>query len=404
MNKQFLTTSDQGNRLRRLALAGTMTAFAAFTGLATTTVFAADEAVENFDFQPGQTLNLDFSEGGSIHIEGWDQPGIEVRYEDDDHGLDRYDIQFESSVEGLTVSARLLEGYNSSGIEFHFMAPRELMVEMKSGGGGIELDGLVGEFNGYTGGGMLSIRDVFGIVNLRTGGGRIIVEDSEVDGKVSTGGGKVLVKNVSGDLKATSGGGEVKYLNFFSSEGKAVSPNNRNLDDASSGTVLISNAGGKIRVSSAPEGADVYTGGGKIQVNDANRFVAAKTGGGDIEINLSEGWVDASTGAGDVDINVTHSSSNKGDIDVFTGLGDVTLVVPADFSMELLVELGVTNNTNKSYSVRSDFDIGVETDADWDYSHGTPRKFTRGTANLNGGDHQVHIRTTNGNVVIRKVQ
>ena len=91
-------------------------------------------------------------------------------------------------------------------------------------------------------------------------------------------------------------------------------------------------------------------------------------------------------------------------IDVFTGLGDVTLVVPANFSMELLVELGVTNNTNKSYSVRSDFDIGVETDADWDYSHGTPRKFTRGSGNLNGGDHRVHIRTTNGNVVIRKVQ
>ena len=137
-------------------------------------------------------------------------------------------------------------------------------------------------------------------------------------------------------------------------------------------------------------------------MKNASRFVAAKTGGGDIDLELAEGWVDASTGAGDVSIIVDNSGSAKGDIDVFSGNGDVILTLPADFSMDLLVEMGVTNNTRKSYIVRSNFDVGIEQDADWDYSHGTPRKFTRGTAFLNGGDHRVHIRTTNGNVVIRK--
>ena len=181
-----------------------------------------------------------------------------------------------------------------------------------------------------------------------------------------------------------------------------VSPNKKVLKDATGETVLISNAGGGIKVDSAPDGADVYTGGGKIRVRDANRFVAAKTGGGDVDIEMDEGWIDASTGAGDVEIDVLNSTDGKGDIKVITGHGDVTLTLPSNFSMDLLVEIGVTNNTRKSYSVRSDFDIETETEEEWDYSHGTPRKFTFGTAVVNGGDHEVHIRTTNGNVVIRK--
>jgi DUF4097 and DUF4098 domain-containing protein YvlB len=398
MNSHKLTTNNRSSRLHRLVLAGTMAALAA------TTVYADDKVVENFDFQPGQTLKLDFSEGGSIRIEGWDELSIEAQYEDEDYGLDQYDINFESTVDGLKVTAGLLEDANSSGLEFYFKVPRELNVQFDTAGGGITLEGLVGDFSGHTGGGNLLVRDVAGNLNLQTGGGRILVEDSEVDGLVETGGGRVLVQNVIGDFNATSGGGEVKFLNFVSASGNSVSPNSRNLDDATSGTVLISNAGGGIKIETAPEGADVSTGGGKIRVRGADRFVAASTGGGDIELELTEGWVDASTGAGDVDINIAQNSSDKGDVKVVSGLGDINLTVPADFSMNLVVELGVTNNVKKSFKVNSDFDVSTETDADWDYSHGTPRKVTRGTANVNGGDHTVYIRTTNGNVNIKKAQ
>lgn len=392
MNSQKSKAKNTISGLQRLALSSI---------LAASMVYADDKAVEHFDFQPGQTLNIDFNEGGSVRIESWDQAGIEVEYEDDSFGLDRYEIDFDSSSEGLTVTTGLRDGFNSSGIEFRFKVPENLLVKINSAGGGITLEGLIGSFSGHTAGGNLIIREVIGDLNLRTGGGRILVEDSEVDGRVKTGGGKVLVKNVMGDFDATSGGGEVSFLNFTSASGKAVSPNNRDLDDATSGTVLISNAGGRISVDSAPEGADVYTGGGKIMVKNADRFVAARTGGGDIELDLVEGWVDASTGAGDVEISIGHSTADKGDIKVISGLGDITLTVPANFSMNLEVELGVTNNIKKSFSVRSDFEVETETDLDWNYEYGTPRKVTRGTANVNGGDHKVYIQTVNGNVTIK---
>jgi DUF4097 and DUF4098 domain-containing protein YvlB len=279
-----------------------------------------------------------------------------------------------------------------------------MVLDVYTAGGNLDLSGLTGRFKGKTGGGALLIDDVTGELNLRTGGGRILVQNSVVDGKVRTGGGKVLVENVTGDLQASSGGGTVTYKKSYSNDGRISSPNKHRLEDASEETVLISNQGGKIYVDVAPEGADVYTGGGKIRIRGADRFVAAKTGGGDIEIDLLEGWVEAQTGAGEIDVFVAQNTPDKGDISLNSGNGDIILTLPSNFSMDLSVELGVTNNNSDTYTLRSDFDIDIETDDQWDYSRGTPRKYTHGSANLNGGDHRVKIHTTNGNVTIRKAK
>ena len=70
--------------------------------------------------------------------------------------------------------------------------------------------------------------------------------------------------------------------------------------------------------------------------------------------------------------------------------------------MDLDVELGVTNNAKRDYTIHSDFDIEVETSDNWDYSKGSPRKFVYGTASIGGGANQIKIRTTNGNLEIRR--
>jgi len=370
--------------------------------LLATNLSAADNPVtENFSFQPGQLLNLDLPGGGSIMIEGWDQPGIEVTYGDRNSNLDRYDIQFETNADGLSINADLLKSYNNSSLYFSLRVPRKMDLDFYTAGGALELTGLNGHFSGKTGGGTLRIDDVTGELDLRTGGGRILVQNSVVDGQVRTGGGKVLVENVTGDLQASSGGGTVTYKNFQSKDGKITGPNKSKLEGASAETILISNQGGKINVEEAPEGADVYTGGGKIRVKAANRFVAARTGGGDIDIDILEGWVEAKTGAGEIEVFVVQNTPDKGDINLTSGNGDIVLTLPSDFSMDLFVELGVTNNNNEKYTLHSDFDIDIETDDQWDYSRGTPRKFTHGSAKLNGGDHRVVISTTNGNVTLR---
>jgi hypothetical protein len=93
--------------------------------LVTTNISAADnQFTERFDFKAGQTLSLDFSSGGSISIESWDQPGIEVTYGDKDNSLDQYSIDIENNAAGLTVNAWLAKSNNSSSIHFTFKPPR----------------------------------------------------------------------------------------------------------------------------------------------------------------------------------------------------------------------------------------------------------------------------------------
>jgi len=378
-------------------------AIAASLGLAFSTVILAapDAFTEIHDFEPGQTLNLDFVSGGSVSIEPWDQQGIEVTYYDE-LGLDRYEFDFEPQPDGLSISAKLLGGYNSSGLHFDIRAPRELDLEVASAGGSITLSGLAGRFRGKTGGGPIELENLQGEVSLTTGGGRIEVRNSILDGRVGTGGGKVLISDVEGDIEGHSGGGNVTYRNVTNRDGSIASPNRRRLDDATENTVLISNAGGGIDIDAAPEGADVSTGGGRINVDGANRFVAAHTGGGDVRIKLEEGWVNASTGAGELDVSVSRNANGNGDIELITGLGDVVLTLPADFSMALQVVLGVTNNTDGGFDIRSDFPIDVTREDKWDYSHGTPRRYILGDAQVNGGRHKVRIHTTNGDVTIRR--
>jgi DUF4097 and DUF4098 domain-containing protein YvlB len=371
--------------------------------LIATQVSAADnQFTERYDFEPGQTLSLDLSVGGSIKVEGWDQAGIEVTYGDEQTSLDHYKIDIKNGAGGLSIDANELKRISQTSLFFEFKAPREVILNLYTAGGSIELSGLEGEFSGETGGGTLHLDDLVGQVDLSTGGGRILVQNSTLDGEVRTGGGKVLVENVTGDIQASSGGGTVTYRKVYGNDGSILSPNKGKLEDASEETVLISNAGGKIKVDAAPEGADVYTGGGNIRVKGADRFVSARTGGGDVEIDLLSGWVKAGTGAGEIEVFVAENAAHNGDIKLTSGTGDILLTLPADFSMDLSVELGVTNNSNDKYTLNSDFDIDIETDDEWDYSRGTPRKYTNASANLNGGNHRVIIHTTNGNVTIKK--
>ncbi len=74
--------------------------------LTATHVSAADnQFTESFDFEPGHKLSLDLRVGGSIKIEGWDQPGIEVTYGDKRTSLDHYKIDFDNSAGGLSINA-----------------------------------------------------------------------------------------------------------------------------------------------------------------------------------------------------------------------------------------------------------------------------------------------------------
>jgi len=202
---------------------------------------------------------------------------------------------------------------------------------------------------------------------------------------------------VSTQICLLSNGGNIKVSGLTGGLNNCHSgPKNSN------GSVVINSKGGSVNVSSAPQGADVKTAGGSINVTNASKFVVAETGGGSVNIETKNGSVKASTGAGRIEVKVLENLNDSGDISLASGLGDVWLYVPKDFSMNLEVEIGYTAENNGQYKVDSDFDFSLVNKGKRSTS-GTPRQYLVGDTQINDGQHQVKIRTTNGNVYIREI-
>jgi DUF4097 and DUF4098 domain-containing protein YvlB len=362
------------------------------------------EKTQQHRFTPGSTLDIDLKGGGSVSVTGWDRDEARVTYSDTKMDLADHGVEIKEVNGGLRITSKMIHGHNvSHNLDFEISVPRKMNLEFKSMGGGLELENLEGDFQGKTMGGELRLVRVDGEVHIRSMGGEIHVSECRLDGKLSTGGGPVLLENVVGDLEATSGGGGVRYKNVRDRDGRLRAPGGLSSDDIDEDTVVISTAGGSLDISEAPKGARLRTGGGDVEVLDADRFVEVWTGGGDIDIEIRNGWVDAWTGAGDVEIEVKRSLGDveKG-IEVFTGTGDVTVVLPDGLSLDMDLQIGYTRNSSQNFKIRSDFALDIRETDEWDYVHGSPQKYIQGTARVGGGEHRIKIRTTNGDIRIKK--
>lgn len=368
--------------------------------------WAKDEETQEYRFSPGKRLEIELKGGGSVAITGWDQDGAKVTYFDTKRDVEDHKIKIREKKGGLTITSEMIRGRNvSHNLTFEIRVPRKVDLEFYSMGGGLELEGLEGTFEGKTMGGSLRLVDVHGEAHIRSMGGEIRVSDCRLDGRLSTGGGEVLLENVVGDLEASSGGGDVQYRNVRDRDGRLRAPGGLSANGMTEETVVITTAGGPIHVRGAPEGARLQTGGGEIWVRDASRFVEAWTGGGDIWILVEDGWVKAGTGAGDIDVEIEEGlGDGKKGIELWTGTGDVTVTLPKGLSLDLDLEIAYTRNSRKDYRIYSDWDMAIEYSTEWDYGNGSPRKYIWGTASVEGGLYEVKIRTVNGHIRIEKAE
>jgi DUF4097 and DUF4098 domain-containing protein YvlB len=364
--------------------------------------FAAKvEGRKEFKVGSGGLLEIDLESGGSIDIRGTGGSSIIVEYSK--RCDPECEISFNETAGGLKISSEFVgRGRNqSSNIELEIQVPSIYDVKLESMGGGISIEGVDGTFRGKTMGGEMTLHDVRGEAKLVTMGGKIKLTDSELDGSLKTMGGEVLFENVIGNVKGSSMGGDVRYKNVQRRDGDLASPPNLgdDLDDTSTDTVQVSTMGGKIEVEDAPEGADVHTMGGDIEISDAQRFVRAKTMGGDIRVDSVDGWIQAITMGGDIDVQMVGSG---GDVLLSSKSGSIELCVPSRFGMQLELEVAFTRNSSKQFKIDTPGKLAETVSPDWDYDHGSPRKFLRQSGTINGGGNSVKIETINGDITVKK--
>lgn len=357
-----------------------------FLLLASALPVLADTRELRREARPGQCLEVNLKPGGAVSVRGGAESAVVVRI----HApKDSQALAME--LEGTSRGASLhWKGGNSRGVKVEITVPARFDLDLRTQGGELQVEGVEGDLKGATMGGSLDLKGLRGKVAFSTMGGAIRFSDSQADGKVSTMGGALTLQGLSGDLKASTMGGEVTYDGV------------RRPGQAEGRPVEVSTMGGAIKVGAAPFGAQLKTMGGAIHVGSAGGFVKASTMGGAIEVLELDGGVEASTMGGDVKVRmVGDPAQGRRDVKVTSKGGEVVVTLPAALSMDVDVELSITRGAGRDYRIQSDFPLSVKEGPTRSEEDGV-RRTLKGTGTFNGGRNHVIIRTSNGNVTIRK--
>lgn len=278
--------------------------------------------------------------------------------------------------------------------EFVISVPRDMsLVKLESDGGSINVRSINARLEAETGGGSVRLDDLGGTTWAETGGGSIDVGNANGELKLTTGGGSIKVVSAKGKVIASSGGGSV-------SVGKAAA-------------VMVETGGGSVDVDTC-ETAQVETGGGTIELGNINGPVTLETGGGSIRLNGASGPVKVSTGGGSLDLwklsQGVRAETGAGTITaefvgtppmgtnnyslLQTSAGDVIVYVAPDVKLSIKAVI----QTAFGHHITSDFGgLNINTEGgQW----GPKTIYADGS--LNGGGPLLKVRTTIGNIFIRK--
>lgn len=347
---------------------------------------------------PGGTLELDLKTGAGIIVRSWDRPRLRMRATLAGRSWRDTEIDLVQVGSGARISTRFHTARRNQGTShrIELMVPRRFNIRVESSGGEIDIENVEGEFTGSTGGGEIIIDRARGRADLSTGGGAVTVTNSTMSGRVSTGGGGVLLQGVKGGLRGSSGSGTVIHGEDGLTYSKA---DDDGVVRASNGKVIVNKSGGSVSIASAPNGATIATGGGSVTVGRARGAVSVQTGGGNVEIGPVDGSAEAHTGAGDVVVTIDNEDAKP--VDITSGSGTVTLIVPRNLAAQLDLETAYTNNRRGPTRIVSDLPLSTTETDEWDSRYGTPRRYVRANQSVGGGGRRVRVRTVNGNIVIR---
>src|SRR5438876_5677948 len=343
-------------------------------------------------------------EAGAVRVEGGSNQGINyvIHNKSYESAEDRARRQFESYKVSSYVrgDTAWIVGEWEGGSPHKFSSevnvtvPRNMeMVKIETAGGEVVTTGISGRLEAQTGGGAIHLDDIGGSISVETAGGRIDVGNVGSDLTLRTGGGQIHIGSAKGKVVAESGGGDLVLVS--GSQGASLQTGAGTIHvDKCTGEVKAETAGGAIELGEISGDVTTETGGGSIKISSAGQ-VKAETGGGGIEL-----WgvpsAHVQTGAGPIIAKFVSSRGQRSDSMLETGVGDITIyLVP---NINLTVRASIEASTG--HSIKSDFpEIRVSSEGgQW----GPKQVSAEGS--LNGGGPVLKLRTSMGNIYIRRAQ
>ncbi|HEV2177605.1 MAG TPA: DUF4097 family beta strand repeat-containing protein [Terriglobia bacterium] len=228
-------------------------------------------ATARADYRQEKTLNLapggSFvlqADVGSVTITGTSESGAHVvitSNRDDIASL--FDFSFDSSGGTAHVTARKKQhwgGWHNLSLHFDVQVPTDTGVEVKTGGGSVEISHLTRDANLDTSGGPIRVSDLAAALQAHTSGGSIELRQMKGAAHVETSGGGIEADSLGSTLEARTSGGSIHL-------------------EGVRGDLLAHTSGGSIRIEDAGGRVDAKTSGGSVEVS----FAAGNARGGDVE-------------------------------------------------------------------------------------------------------------------------
>lgn len=303
---------------------------------------------------------------------------------------------------------------------FNITVPPSFVLDLSTSGGNISIDRVKGNTTLRTSGGDIELLSTAGIINAKTSGGDVRVRDAEGTVEAKTSGGDLDLERIKGRLTATTSGGNItlryadKEVNLRTSGG--------NIDILEvAGNVVASTSGGDVHVENTSGNVEVSTSGGDLVLRDIKGKLEAatsggdiraerlhadsrlKTSGGDIEVRALMAGLEAATSGGNVDVEMTLTDLKKPHaLSLSSSGGDVDLTIPEKLPAKIYAEIYLEERWGwgERYDISSDFPLKIER------GDGERRssRYIRGEGEINGGGDLITLKTSAGNISIRKAR
>ncbi|MFB3924087.1 MAG: DUF4097 domain-containing protein [Terriglobia bacterium] len=308
-----------------------------------------------------------------------------------------YELSIRQLENGIMLKGTLTQGqhgFKSLGAEFNIAAPSRLNLDIETKGGEVSVQKLDGELQAVTAGGDVSAGDVAGPVRVETAGGDIRLGAIGTRLEARTAGGDIRVGDVKGDATVETSGGEI-VAGMIHGALRAETAGGDLVLRGASGGIEARTAGGQIQIGQSGGSVIAATAGGSIRLQGARGRVEAKTAGGSIDLLQLRNGVVAATSAGCILAQIDADLKSFSASDLRTSMGDIQVYVPPNLPMTIDAAIDMA----AGHKIVTDFPaIKIASDG----QSFAPTK-VRGEGALNGGGEVLRIRTTGGNIEIRKL-
>src|SRR5579863_1648974 len=198
--------------MRRRSTLAWLAAIATLTLLAPAVCRADYRQEKTLNLAPGGSFVLQ-ADAGSVTITGTSQPGARIVITSNRDDLaSLFDFSFDSSGSTARVTARKKQrwgGWHNLNLHFDVQVPNETGVEVKTGGGSVEISSLTRDANLDTSGGSIRVSDLAAALEARTSGGSIELRHVKGAARAETSGGEIEGDTLGSTLDAHTSGGSI---------------------------------------------------------------------------------------------------------------------------------------------------------------------------------------------------